>query len=926
MQFFQINLEALQDKNKELAKRLLEISEVKNFEIFMDNEDINTLNFVHTQHFIPLYDGSPALTLQTQIQEYEKFAKYPYLFFYGIANGVLLKHLLQNENHKRIIVIEPELEILYVVLHMIDFSAALRDGRLVLFDAQSVDFPSLIGYFLKYEEHKYARTYELQMNTHYYEKLYFEHMQHSNRVIIEAIYHSVNIAGNDTVDALIGLKHHIGNLAKLLETPPLFELMQKVHTCDTAVLVSTGPSLTKQLPLLKKIAPYVRIIAVDASFPVLYRAGIKPDVVVSIERVKESARFFSETPKQAFDDVVFALSSVQHKDVVQSIKGGVMQMSLRPLGFMMYTGPDEWGYIGIGQSAANMAYELIYHAKFKNCILIGQDLAYGEDGTSHADGHVFGQENVKTKETDVWIKGWQGKTQVRTNHTWDMFRKSFEKDIGDTKVNMLTINATEGGASIYGTLEVSFAEAIERYVDTKVVKSQLILQRAAAFERERVAKNTWQKVERMRTYVEELLELSKTVFLDVAKTLEQEMSVYSVEELQHIVVQAQAIKARYNEEIYDKVAWHIAQSTMLSKEIELAPAEVYIAKDEADEKERLWHLLERYKPWLFHFAGIMDAIIKTIDYAKVRRLIDSVQTIDIYCEDEKIDSFGCSDMKAEQGRVFDVDMRGILYDVPDAYQEKIDAICFKDAKTSEELPQAFVDVIRRDDEKYNELSFMKSLEEPIDEEKIRDLYCPNAIGFLATEENLEDEEFVGYINQIMNDFPKTHFKALVFNQNSTINIKEKFNQESLEVVMLSNIIDIFNNLEVYLSNNDRNKFDTNILLWLRKHSLDVFCIGLSLNQKNIAIKTHELNNQNYFQKFFENIEYLGFLQQDIEKYGNTFHETYFKKACDIYGVDMEIDMNETISKAHVYWTLKLGLSKHDFFRYALEFGRKFAKL
>jgi hypothetical protein len=583
----------------------------------------------------------------------------------------------------------------------------------------------------------------------------------------------------------------------VLQTPPLFHLIQKLGTCQSAVLVSTGPSLTKQLPLLKEIAPYVRIIAVDASFPVLYKAGIKPDVVVSIERVPQSARFFTELPAEAFEDVVFALSSVQHKEVVESIKGGTMQLSLRPLGFMMYTGPDEWGYLGIGQSAANMAYELIYHSKFQNCILIGQDLAYGEDGKSHANGHVFGEENVKTKENDVWIKGWGGKNRVRTNHTWDMFRKSFEKDIAETKQTMLTINATEGGASIYGTLEIPFAEAIERYVSTKEPKRRLELSRAAAFERERVAVQTWEKVEAMRAYVSELCEESKALFLEIAQTIEHPKESYEMQTLQTLVGRAEAIKARYEEEIYEKVAWHIAQSTMLSKEIELAPAEVYMPKDAAEEKERLWHLLEAYKSWLFLFAGIMDAIAKTIAYAKAKSDYEEVQQIDVYVGDTKIDTVACQTLSAQNGRVFDVDVRGILYDVPDAYQEQIEDVVFKDTASGEVLPEAFVSVFRRDDAKYNELSFMKSLEEPIDE-KLKNMYKPNCVGFLATKENLEDEEFMDYMKELKKRYPLIQFNGLYIKSSLVYNKINDF--KFINFVQITCFKDFVNNTEVFISN------------------------------------------------------------------------------------------------------------------------------
>jgi len=925
MQFFQINLEALQTKNPHLAQRLQNIGEVKDFEIFMDEGDVATLNFVHAKHFTPLYETTPVQTIQAQIQEFQKFAKYPYLYFYGLGNGVFLKHLLQNPLHKRIMVIEPELELLYVVLHMVDFAEELHEDRLVLYAYEDVDFPSMAVQFLKYQEQKHAKTYDLHIQTSYYDKLFFEHIQYTNRTIIEAIYHAVNIAGNDTVDALIGLKHHVINLKKALETPPLFELIKKLGTCQSAVLVSTGPSLTKQLPLLKEIAPYVRIIAVDASFPVLYKAGIKPDVVVSIERVPQSARFFTELPAEAFEDVVFALSSVQHKEVVESIKGGTMQLSLRPLGFMMYTGPDEWGYLGIGQSAANMAYELIYHSKFQNCILIGQDLAYGEDGKSHANGHVFGEENVKTKENDVWIKGWGGKNRVRTNHTWDMFRKSFEKDIAETKQTMLTINATEGGASIYGTLEIPFAEAIERYVSTKEPKRRLELSRAAAFERERVAVQTWEKVEAMRAYVSELCEESKALFLEIAQTIEHPKESYEMQTLQTLVGRAEAIKARYEEEIYEKVAWHIAQSTMLSKEIELAPAEVYMPKDAAEEKERLWHLLEAYKSWLFLFAGIMDAIAKTIAYAKAKSDYEEVKQIDVYVGDTKIDTVACQTLNAQNGRVFDVDVRGILYDVPDAYQEQIEDVVFKDAKSGEILPEAFVSVFRRDDAKYNELSFMKSLEEPIDEEKIKGLYCPNAIGFLATKENLEDEEYVEYINQIMVDFPEYDFKALYFDKNSVKEIKEKFkNNSSLELIELKDIKDIFESLEVYLSNY-KNFIEINISNSLQYSSKDIMPINLYLDL-NISINKFEKNNPKLYQKFFDNLEYFEFESINLDKCGNNFHKIFFRKMSEKYDININFNEEDTIKMASVYYHLRLGLRNHKYFKFMLNFIEKWNNL
>jgi len=163
MSFFEKNMLSLLEKNPHLNQKLASFGDVENFEIFMDEGEIATLNFVNTKNFTPLYEGSPKESIEEQIIQYKLFAKHPYLYFYGIGNGVLIKKLFKNETHRRVMVIEPEIEILYVVLHMVDFTEEIKSGRLVLLGYEDIDFPTLIGYFLLYKEHKYAKTYSLEI-------------------------------------------------------------------------------------------------------------------------------------------------------------------------------------------------------------------------------------------------------------------------------------------------------------------------------------------------------------------------------------------------------------------------------------------------------------------------------------------------------------------------------------------------------------------------------------------------------------------------------------------------------------------------------------------------------------------------------------------------------------------------------------------
>ena len=305
---------------------------------------------------------------------------------------------------------------------------------------------------------------------------------------------------------------------------------------------------------------------------------------------------------------------------------------------------------------------------------------------------------------------------------------------------------------------------------------------------------------------------------------------------------------------------------------------------------------------------------------------DETQKIDVFLDDKLIDTIEANEFIQKIDDMYDVESKAFTYNLPTQYIGTKAIISFKNHDSDEELLNSPYTLIDKNHEKFNEAKFLHSLSEPLSEE-LKNMYKPNCIGFLATKENLEDEEFVEFINQIIKDFPEYEFKAFYFDKNSIKEIKNNFPHSDLNLVEIKSVEDIFKNLEVYLSNELINLIDTQIIRYLRQLSQEIFPISLNLyHPKNMNLKTFEMNNISYFNKFFINLEYLCFEQSNIEKYGNSFHEIYFKKACEKYGIDLEIDLNETLSKAYVYWNLKLGLSNHEFFKSSLEFGKKFAEL
>ncbi|MDX4067241.1 hypothetical protein Q6A87_05205 [Aliarcobacter skirrowii] len=110
-----------------------------------------------------------------------------------------------------------------------------------------------------------------------------------------------------------------------------------------------------------------------------------------------------------------------------------------------------------------------------------------------------------------------------------------------------------------------------------------------------------------------------------------------------------------------------------------------------------------------------------------------------------------------------------------------------------EFEKSVVSKIFENDERYNEFRFINSINQPISEE-IKNIYCPNSIGFLATKENLEDDEFMGYIKELMERFPDVEFKGFCFNENEK-NLLEKLN---IEIFLISNITQITEKTNLFI--------------------------------------------------------------------------------------------------------------------------------
>ncbi|EIO3409115.1 motility associated factor glycosyltransferase family protein, partial [Campylobacter coli] len=432
------------------------------FELVLGKDNLD-INLKDTSDNTFLYENVID-ELNSMLNTYnDKYLLYPVLYFYGFGNGILFKALLQNKNHQHIIVFEKDIEIIWIMFHILDFSSELQSARLMVLEndkLQAQDYTELCSSKPFFQ---FSRIYFLELMSHYYERFH-EDILGLNKKLAENFKNIILRNGNDPLDALQGIEQFVYNLPSMITHPSYKELLSKrKNLSDTAIIVSTGPSLTKQLPLLKKYANKATIFCADSSYPILAKHGIKPDYVCMLERTEITAEFFNHDFGEFDKDIIFICAGVVHPKAIEYLKDRNLVITQKVLAFPYYINLKDFSYAAVGFSVAHTLSYLATYLSHKNIIFIGQDLAYAENGNSHPDDYQNSANYESQMYEHILTTAYGGNGKVETHSIWLLFKNWFENEMipNTRKMGITTYNCTEGGARIEGTIEKPFLWACE---------------------------------------------------------------------------------------------------------------------------------------------------------------------------------------------------------------------------------------------------------------------------------------------------------------------------------------------------------------------------------------------------------------------------------------------------------------------------------
>ncbi|EEO8717607.1 motility associated factor glycosyltransferase family protein [Campylobacter jejuni] len=467
MTILEKNIQALlSGVNEPLGNKLLNFIQNKTCSRFNIDENLNIYDKTHNFFMYENLEEEINFFYQSIL---EKTHRYPFACIYGIGNALLIKNL--SKHYKHLFVFESEIELFILALSTIDLSEELCSGKIYLIDIKEerVDIQLLILFDMK-DMFEYLSLYEMFVNNVYYKKFYEDIWHKADELCEKNIKIVIRNLGLNLTISFQCYSHLLQNIPSMLGSIPFQRILsERKNKFDNAIVVSAGPSLTKQLPLLKAYQDKAVVFCADGALSMLEKEGVVPDYVLNIDFEDLPLRFFKNKQNKLSLNI---LSCATHPSLVHFLDNKSVILRDDPL-YQSFN-LNDFGYIDTGTHVSHFSYTLALALGFKNIIMIGQDLAFDEEGNSHSKGFDFGEKfEEEHKKYKLKTQAYGGKGEVLTHITWNDYRVKLEYLFACNDQKAKFYNATEGGARINFTEELSFKECCEKLLTKEKPKFEL---------------------------------------------------------------------------------------------------------------------------------------------------------------------------------------------------------------------------------------------------------------------------------------------------------------------------------------------------------------------------------------------------------------------------------------------------------------------
>ncbi len=314
----------------------------------------------------------------------------PLVLMFGVGLGYQIGYLFERCDVANFFIFEPDLDVFYASLYSFDWApfldyVASENKGFHIFLGQ--DENSIMQDVSKTVADRGAfLTSTLLSFWHYPSDEIFKLI---DRVIQEFFLLSKGWGFFD--DNLFALAHSAENITSGI---PFLKRNKKINPAwkkTPVFVIGNGPSLDSALPYIEKYQNSAVILACGSSISALHRAGIKPDIYVSVERTKSMSDFLELLNEPDYlRDILFLSTDVTHPEHKQFFEriGLGFKFNEPMFSILSINYPELFDQLAPLQATnplvGNIGLSMPITLGFEELYMFGLDNGYKDDGHCHS--------------------------------------------------------------------------------------------------------------------------------------------------------------------------------------------------------------------------------------------------------------------------------------------------------------------------------------------------------------------------------------------------------------------------------------------------------------------------------------------------------------------------------------------------------------
>lgn len=368
----------------------------------------------------------------------------------GLGNGSVLDYFLKHTNiDNEIICVEPDIEVFIKTMHFYKFTSQKERLRFYIF-VNGINDRNLEGVFQSIVTPQRIPVTSIVTISSYYSNYYDEVQKFNARFQKAAKWNTMNL-NTKVFRGANAVENIIENLPILIKNSSIYDCVtsMKSYKDRTAFIVGAGPSLDKNIDVLKRVKNKGIIIAADTAVKILLNHGIVPDMMVTIDAMKKKETFDDDR----LNDIPILTGGEALNIAIKNHRSRIFFLTdLEYVRYFIlkYDKPDI--FFSTGGSVATSAMFFSYLVGFKRIVMVGMDLAMTKMKYHASDIYNEGTIDLNNPNI-VECESYDG---AKVYSTLDLvaYAEWIEESLSKFRDSEV-INATEGGLKIKGVENVT---------------------------------------------------------------------------------------------------------------------------------------------------------------------------------------------------------------------------------------------------------------------------------------------------------------------------------------------------------------------------------------------------------------------------------------------------------------------------------------